>query len=136
MTIKKLSLSSIPDRFAVCQIDHQAKIPDWAFEGEFSFISRTPDELSIICPAKFVPPDIQYVAGWRGLKIEGPFDFNEIGVLAAITAPLAQGDISLLTVSTYDTDYIFLQEAQFETAGDILEAVGHKIDAIEKSFDE
>ncbi|MES0359775.1 MAG: ACT domain-containing protein [Anaerolineales bacterium] len=136
MTIKKLSLSSIPERFAVCQIDRQAKIPDWAFAGEFFFISCTPDELSIICPAQFVPPDIQYVAGWRGLKIEGPFDFNEIGVLAAITAPLARGDISLLTVSTFDTDYIFLQEAQFETAVDILEAVGHKIDAIEKSFDE
>ena len=136
MTIKKLSLSSIPERFAVCQIDHQAKIPDWAFVGEFFFVSRTPDELSIICPVQFVPPDIQYVAGWRGLKIEGPFDFNEIGVLAAIAAPLARGDISLLTVSTFDTDYIFLQEAQFETGVDILEAVGHKIDAIEKSFDE
>jgi hypothetical protein len=136
MTIKKLSLSSIPERFAVCQIDHQAKIPDWAFEGEFSFISRTPDELSIICPANFIPPEIQYVAGWRGLKIEGPFDFNEIGVLAAITAPLAQAHISLLTVSTFDTDYIFLQESQFETAVDILEAVGHEIDASEKSIDE
>jgi hypothetical protein len=136
ITIKKLSLSPIPERFAVCQLDRQAKIPDWAFEGEFSFISRTPDELSIICPERSVPPEIQYMDGWQGLKIEGPFDFNEIGVLAAITAPLALAHISLLTFSTYDTDYIFLQETQFEGALVTLEAVGHKIGSIDKSWDE
>ena len=131
--IKKLSLSSIPERFAVCQLDHQAKIPDWVFAGELFFISRTLDELSIICPEKSVPPNIQSMVGWRGLKIEGPFEFNEIGVLAAITAPLAQAHISLLTFSTFDTDYIFLQETQFEGSLIALEAVGHEIDAIEKS---
>jgi len=71
------------------------------------------------------------MAGWRGLKIEGPFDFNEIGVLAAITAPLAQAHISLLAFSTYDTDYILLQESQFEGALITLEAAGHEIDAID-----
>ena len=117
----------------MCQLDHQAKIPDWVFAGELFFISRTLDELSIICPEKSVPPNIQSMVGWRGLKIEGPFEFNEIGVLAAITAPLAQAHISLLTFSTFDTDYIFLQETQFEGALIALEAVGHEIDAIEKS---
>lgn len=133
ISINKLSLSSIPERFAVCHLDRQAKIPDWVFEGEFSFISRTPDELSIICPEKSVPPNIQSIVGWRGLKIEGPFEFNEIGVLAAITAPLAKAHISLLTFSTYDTDYIFLQEAQFEGALVTLEAAGHEIDSTDKS---
>jgi hypothetical protein len=120
----------------VCQLDRQAKIPDWGFAGDFFFISRTPDELSIICPAQFVPPEVQFVTDWRGLKIEGPFDFNEIDVLAAITAPLARARISLLTVSTFDTEYIFLQEADYESALDILEAVGHEIDILENSFEE
>ena len=120
----------------MCQLDRRSKIPDWAFAGEFFFISRTPDELSIISPAQLVPPEVQFVADWRGLRIEGPFDFNEIGVLAAITAPLAEANISLLTVSTFDTDYIFLQEAQYQSALNILESVGHEIDTIENSFEE
>jgi hypothetical protein len=131
ITIKKLLLSSIPGRFAICQLNRKAKIPDWAFAGEFFFISRTPDELSIICYERYVPSETQFMAGWRGLKIEGPFDFNEIGVLAAITAPLAQAHISLLTFSTYDTDYILLQESQFDGALITLEAAGHEIDAID-----
>ena len=59
--------------------------------------------------------------------IDGPFEFDEIGVLAAITTPLAQAGISLLTISTFDTDYILIQQDTYNQAVKVLETAGHKI---------
>jgi hypothetical protein len=67
------------------------------------------------------------VGRWRGLKIEGPFQFTEIGILNSITAPLASVKISLLSISTFDTDYVFIQDDQFEDALLILAANGHEV---------
>jgi hypothetical protein len=124
---RQLKLTPLKDEFAICQLDQGSEIPSWAFGGEFCSLTRTSEELSILCPANQVPEMSNYEPGWRGLKIEGPFEFDEIGVLASLTAPLAEAKISLLTVSTYDTDYIFIQQKNYRQAVNILEAAGHTI---------
>ena len=123
----QLKLTSLKDEFVICKLDQGSEIPSWAFGGEFFSLTRTAEELSILCPANQVPELSHYETGWRGLKIEGPFEFDEIGVLASLTAPLAEAKISLLTISTYDTDYIFIKQENYRQAVNTLEAAGHTI---------
>lgn len=122
-----LTLTSLPGAYAICKLEPGAEIPAWSLQGDIFSITRTADELSVLCREKQVPGEVHKQAGWRALKIEGPFDFDEIGVLASLTEPLAQAAISLLTISTFDTDYIFIQGKNFDHALDILSAAGHTI---------
>jgi hypothetical protein len=126
--MKNLKLVSLDGNYAICRLVAGMVSPEWSFGGPFYSITRTPDEISIICLHEQVPENIQCQPGWRLLKIEGPFEFDEIGVLASLTAPLADAQISLLTISTFDTDYILIQEDNFPQAVHILAAAGHKID--------
>ena len=126
--VKKLILSTILDRFAICQLTPQSPVPEWVYDSGFFSITRTHEELSIICPEANVPENIISNCGWRVLKIEGQFDFNEIGVLNSITTPLAKAQISLLTISIFNTDYILIQESCFDQARLILKSAGHQID--------
>ena len=123
----ELKLTPLPGEFAICRLEPGKAVPSWAQEGSFYSVTRTADELSILCLKNQVPLDVDHQAGWRALKIHGPFDFDVIGVLASLTEPLAQAGISLLTISTYDTDYIFIQEKNFSQAVEELSAAGHII---------
>jgi hypothetical protein len=123
--MRNLTLSQLEGDFAICKFESDMLSPGWAAGGSFYSITRTPDELSIICPHEQVPEHIQHQSGWKILKIEGPFEFNEIGVLASLTAPLADAQISLLTISTFDTDYLMIQEGEFTHALRVLKAAGH-----------
>ncbi len=125
--VKKLTLTTILDRFAICQLAPQSPVPEWVYDSGFFSITRTHEELSIICPEANVPENIISNCGWRVLKIEGQFDFNEIGVLNSITNPLAKAQISLLTIPTFNTDYILIQESCFDQARLILKSAGHQI---------
>jgi hypothetical protein len=126
-TAKQLVLSTLQGFFAICQLDPQSEIPDWANKGDFYSFTRTSEELSIICPQEFIPEEVVYTGNWRGIKIEGPFEFTEIGILNSITAPLARVKISILSISTYDTDYVFIQDSQFKDALLILVGNGHQV---------
>lgn len=126
--IRGLKLTSFKGEYAICQLDAPAGIPGWASNGNFFSITRTPDELSIICLRNQIPENIPCQPGWRALKIEGPFEFDEIGVLASLTAPLSAAQISLLTTSTFETDYIFIQAEDYDLALQVLQAAGHQIE--------
>ena len=126
--MKKFILSTIQDRFAICQLAPHSSIPEWAYSSGFFSITRTDEEISIICPEVNVPENIISNYGWRVFKIEGQFNFDEIGVLNSITTPLAKAQISLLTISTYNTDYILIQESYYDQARLILKSAGHQIE--------
>jgi hypothetical protein len=116
----------LPGVFAVCRLAPGEAVPAWV-TGEFASVTRTPDELSIICPAERVPLDVRADRDWRVLKIAGPFAFSTVGVLASLAAPLAQAGISLLTISTYDTDYLLVKHDALERAVAVLGATGHQL---------
>jgi hypothetical protein len=120
-------LIALQNSFSICQLDPGSEIPEWARKGVFFSITRTSDELSIICSSQYIPENIYYEKNWRVLMIEGPFKFGEIGILNSITTPLARAQISLLTISTFNTDYILIQDSHFIEAANILKSVGHEV---------
>ena len=122
----KLTLSLLPGELAICQLQADADVPGWAFLGEFTSVTRTADELSIVCQKADVPAETRCEMGWRCLKVGGPVDFSLTGVLASLTAPLAQAGIGIFVVSTFDTDYILIKEEQVDKAIEALSEVGHR----------
>src|SRR5512140_3323027 len=104
-----LRLQVLPESFAVCRLDPSAALPGWAQTGSFFSITRTQDELSIVCLESSIPADVLSEPGWRGFKIVGPLDFALIGILAGLSNALAQVGVSLFALSTYDTDYLLVR---------------------------
>jgi len=124
---RSLTLEILPGAFAVARLDPGAEVPLWAQGGAFVSISRTADELSIVCSEPAVPSSIQAQRGFRCLRVAGPLDFSAIGVLASLTGPLARASISIFTVSTYATDYLLLPAADLERAMAALTGAGHTV---------
>lgn len=112
---------------AVCRLGPGDSVPGWALDSPFFCISRTEDELSVICPQDRIPPGVEMVGGWRGLKVRGPLDFNQVGVLASLAQPLAAAKISILAVSTFETDYILLRKNDIKSAVSALRKDGHSM---------
>ena len=121
------TLSLLGDRLAVCRLDAQAEIPAWATRRPFFAITRTADELSIVCAAEDVPGGVKHDAGWRAFKVDGPFDFALTGVLVSVARPLADAGVGILAIATYDTDYVLVKEVQVELAMQALRGQGHTI---------
>jgi hypothetical protein len=126
--MKKLSLSLLPHTYAVCQFHPDKHIPYWALLGDFVSLTRTPEELSIVCQQDNVPDDIEAERGWCCVQVQGAFDFSIAGVHASLAIPLAQADISVLAIATYATDYLLIKEDDVERALLVLEQAGHSID--------
>ena len=117
-----LRLRLLPGTFAVCRLH-----PDEAPPAGFWSLTRTEDELSVICVEDAVPQGAVVERGWRGLQVAGALDFALTGVAAALTAPLAAAGVSVLPVATYDTDYLFVRESALAAAVAALEAAGHVV---------
>ena len=125
-----LSLDVLPLRLAICRLPEAAPIPEWATAGPFFSISRAADVLSVVVPESLVPDGLEGVdrqGGWKALQVAGPLDFALTGILASLTAPLANAGVPIFAISTYDTDYILVQESQLAAAIDALRARGHRI---------
>lgn len=124
----QLKFRQLDGRYAVVRMAADAPVPAWAIRVrgcEFGSISRTPDELSIVCLAKKIPPEVDSGPRWICMKLEGPFSFSQIGVLLSFIEPLSNNGIPIFVISTYDTDYVLVQE-EFELATiQILEKCGH-----------
>ncbi|NLG71077.1 MAG: ACT domain-containing protein [Chloroflexi bacterium] len=122
-----LTLSVLPDRFAICHMSSDAVLPDWALAPPFAAAVRTADELSLVCVEALVPQQVQAERGWRAIKVQGPLDFALTGVLSSLAAPLAQARISIFAISTFETDYLLVKEATLERALAVLSHAGHRI---------
>lgn len=124
---RPLRLTLLAGRFTVCRFPVDAPLPSWALEGPLCSVTRTEDELSVVCSAHLVPAWVRREDGWRCLKLVGPFPFTMVGVLAAVLAPLAEAGVSIFALSTYDTDYVLVKDADLEQARTALVAAGHTI---------
>lgn len=122
-----LALELLPEPLAVCRLAPDAPLPAWADGPGFCSVTRTADELSIICAAARVPAGVTASAGWRALRLAGAFDLAEVGVLLRVAAPLAAAGVSILPVGTFDTDYVLVREAQLATAVHAMRDAGTKI---------
>jgi hypothetical protein len=124
---RRFELTLLPERFAISRLAADAPVPAWATQGSFFTVTRTGDELSIVCELSHVPVGVQSLPGWRVFKVHGPFVLSEIGVLSALAEPLAKAKISLFAVSTFDTDYLLVAAATLSATIVALEQAGHTI---------
>jgi hypothetical protein len=112
----------------VCRLEAGASVPAWATAGRFFSITKTADELSIVCAEESVPSEVRCERGWRSLKVEGPLDFSLTGVMLSLAAPLARAGVSFFAISTYDTDYLLVKEGDLERAVLALSDSGHLVE--------
>lgn len=126
-TDSKLRLSVTEERFAVCRLQPDQEIPAWATESEFFSITRTAEELSVVCLEPSIPSGVKAESGWRALQVEGPLDFSLVGILGAIIKPLAAAEISVFAISTYDTDYVLVKENVLNIAVAALRGASHEV---------
>ena len=124
-----MKLLVLPDAFAIARFEPADAIPAWAFDPPVSSVTRTREELSVVCAASHVPPQIAAERGWRCLRVAGTLDFSMTGVLASIAGPLANAGVSIFAISTYDTDYMLVREHALPAAIAALAAAGHDVDA-------
>ena len=120
-----MEIKKIHQEFSVCQVE------DYSFvnlDSEYSFIGKTDEEKSLVCLTSEVPPNvIRRDDGWKALRIQGVLEFSLIGILSKIAAILADHNILIFAVSTYNTDYLLIKKENYEKAIQALEAAGYKI---------
>ncbi len=126
MTVHQLT--PLPGTFAVCRLEPGAAIPSWAATGTFFSITRTTEELSIVCDQSVLPEGVRCERDWRCLKLAGPIPFSTVGVLASLVTPLADAGISVFAISTFDTDYLLVKEECFDRAVAALRQAGHNVE--------
>lgn len=127
MDHRVLALELLPRTFAVARLAPASPVPRWAQSGDLVCLTRTPTELSIVCDDVSVPLDVQAQRGLRCLRVSGPLDFAETGILESIASPLAHAGITIFAISTYDTDYVLTPATQLEGAVAALIAAGHTV---------
>jgi uncharacterized protein len=124
-SLRRLNLATMKETMAICRMEPHEGIPAWVVESPFYAVTRTEDELSLVCPEKRVPQEIKSDRGWCCLKIQGPMALSETGVLASLTGPLAETGISVFVVSTFDTDYLLIKKKHLVRATRVLVQAGH-----------
>jgi uncharacterized protein len=123
----QLKFRQLTRPYAIVKLSTNASVPAWATHGDFTSITRTPDELSIVCPADNLPSDINSPNRWICLKLEGPFPFELTGVLLSFIQPLSSNNVPIFAISTYDTDYVLIQEEFAGHALNALQQAGHEL---------
>ena len=126
-----LKFRQLPGHYAVVRFAADAPTPEWAGNGSFFSITRTQDELSVVSPVENIPPDVNADPRWICLKLEGPFPFSQTGVLLSFIEPLSNSGVPIFAISTYDTDYVFIQQGHESRALGLLREAGHELIADE-----
>ncbi len=120
-----LTIKPITEEFAVCQVEDYSQVN---LENTFVFTGATDDEKSLVCPITLVPENALTVdKTWSAFRIEGILDFSLIGILSKISSLLAENNIGIFAISTYNTDYILTKTTDFQSALRVLEEAGYQI---------
>lgn len=122
-----LTLQLLPGRYAICQLPAGAETPAWAQRDELLAIVYTPEELSLVCMQKCVPPETRAQRDWRALRVNGVLELTMVGVMASLSSALAEAGVSLFAISTYNTDYLLVAEAHLEVAVQALRQAGYRV---------
>lgn len=118
-----------PGEYGVCRLEPRSPIPAWAYSGPFYSHTRTPAELSIICSAENIPPEVTAEKGWSLLEINAEMDFSVTGVVSSIAGIFADAEISVFVFSTFNTDFFLVKREVAGQAVALLRANGHNVEA-------
>lgn len=120
-----MELKRIPYKLTVCKVDSTEKLD---LGKEFYFIGKTDEELSLVCKTEDTPSEtVERNDGWRGFRIQGVLDFSLIGILSKLCGILADHQVGIFAVSTFNTDYVLVKEENFEKAMMVLAAEGYTV---------
>ncbi len=117
---KKLTLSVSPEKLGICHLAKNTPVPVWTENISFCSITRTEDEMSIVCPQDQIPTGVMAEKDWRAFKVEGPLGFVMTGIVSSLAKPLADEGISIFYISTYETDYLLVEDKNLQAAKEIL----------------
>lgn len=122
---RTLDILAVP--LAVSRLAPDAPVPAWAWDGPFAAVTRTPAELSIVCAAASVPAGVATAGPWCALRVAGPLDLAETGIVAALATALAAAHVSVFPIATYDTDYLLVADHALADAVAALRGAGHTV---------
>ncbi len=122
-----LRLKLLMDVFGILKLPSTHPFPDWLKSVPVFFVARTEDEFSIMCPQRAIPSGLAYSAGWSCLRVDGNLAFDEVGVAARVSRPLADAGLSIFLVSTHDRDYVLIAEKDLQAALSVYESAGIRI---------
>lgn len=124
MAAVSLVLDLLPQTFSVARLSPDAEFPEWIDRDSWYSVTKTPDECSVVCESRLVPCGVRQAGPWRAFKVKGPLDFEMTGVLRRLANPLAEVEVSIFALSTYDTDYVLVRDKDAERAVDCLRQTG------------
>ena len=124
---RRLHIALVPGRFAVCRLPAESPVPAWADGSLFVSVTRTRDELSVVCEDERVPPDAICERDYAAMRVVGTLAPNLVGVLASLAGPLAEAHVPILAIGTYDTDYVLVRRDDLGRAVDALRRAGHDL---------
>jgi uncharacterized protein len=122
-----MTLTVLNGVYSIFQFDIHSELPSWIYKSEFYSITRTNEEISVVTIQTGSFENIRCSRDWKILKIAGPLDFSMVGVIAGISGVLKENNISIFTLSTYDTDYILLQEKDLDAGIKALKKAGYTL---------
>jgi hypothetical protein len=125
--VKRLVIDIAPEEYTVTLLPGGSEPPRIESAGLVS-ITSTPAGVSVVCPTYVAPPSEHFRAGWRLFTVRGPLEFDLTGVMAALAGELAAAGVTLLAVSTYDTDHVLVKAADLARAVKALREAGHEVD--------
>ena len=123
-----MKLYTLDELYAVVHLEPDADIPDWLRGGHFWSVTRSESELSIVCREEDVPADASAERGWCALELAGPLYFSLTGVVAALVTPLAEAEVPIFVLSTFETDYLLVRERDLRRSVEALTKAGHSVD--------
>ena len=121
----RLQLVIEEGRFGVCRLGAAERVPEWVPNDGFCSVTRTREELSVVCDEVAIPSEVNCERGWRMLRVAGTQAFTLAGVLSSVLEPLATAEISIFAISTFNTDYVMVKAEDFERAVEMLAKAGH-----------
>lgn len=125
-----LRLTLLDGTYAVCRLPAGAPAPPIPVEAALFSVTRTPDEVSVVCREDLAPPGARCETGWRCLRVAGPLDLTLTGILAGLTAPLNAAGIPVFAISTYDTDYLLIRAGDLQATVRLLASAGYRVSAL------
>jgi len=128
LELPNLLLSVLEETFSIYRLAPDASLPEAVSECDFYSLSKTTEELSLVCPEHLAVKSDKSSPDWKCLKVAGPLDFKLTGILAGITEVLAKENISVFAISTFDTDYILIKKQDLTPAISALERTGYRFE--------
>ena len=125
--MEKLSLITLESEFTIHRFNNNDPVPAKVYDSNFYWIGRTDEELSIVCDSKIILNSLESESNWSMLKVKGNLDFASVGILANISNLLSEGGISIIALSTYNTDYFMIKSFNIKIAQQKLKDAGYII---------